>query len=229
MCRYTVRIAEEATAIFETGRMFMPEYMMREDELQKYGDRRTMFLRLLDEGLQAKIPPTEHDRYRERLDDEVYIIESTNNVDYFLIQWDMVCEAHRRGIATGIGRGSAGGSLVSYLLGITSIDPLRYGLLFSRFLVPERCGLNWKDELTVLAPDVPLERGGKFVEILSGESVFRLLPDARLRVLRKGNEMALYADELICGDEILFGRRDCLWNLKELEAHEQTISTPPAI
>ena len=229
MCRYTVRIAEEATAAFETGRMFMPEYMMREDELQKYGDRRTMFLRLLDEGLQAKIPPTEHNRYRERLDDEVYIIESTNNVDYFLIQWDMVCEAHRRGIATGIGRGSAGGSLVSYLLGITSIDPLRYGLLFSRFLVPERCGLNWKDELTVLAPDVPLERGGKFVEIHSGESVFRLLPDARLRVLRNGNEMTLYADELICGDEILFDRRDCLWNLKELEAHEQTISTPPAI
>ena len=106
---------------------------------------------------------------------------------------------------------------------------MRYGLLFSRFLVPERCGLNWKDELSVLAPDVPLERGGKFVEILSGESVFRLLPDARLRVLRKGNEMTLYADELICGDEILFDRRDCLWNLKELEAHEQTISTPPAI
>ena len=141
----------------------------------------------------------------------------------------MVCEAHRRGIATGIGRGSAGGSLVSYLLGITSIDPLRYGLLFSRFLVPERCGLNWKDELTVLAPDVPLERGGKFVEIHSGESVFRLLPDARLRVLRNGNEMTLYADELICGDEILFDRRDCLWNLKELETHEQTISTPPAV
>ena len=81
-------------------------------------------------GFRQRYPPTEHDRYRERLDDEVYIIESTNNVDYFLIQWDMVCEAHRRGIATGIGRGSAGGSLVSYLLGITSIDPLRYGLLF---------------------------------------------------------------------------------------------------
>ena len=103
-----------------------------------------MFLRLLDDGLDRKVPEPERERYRERLDEEVYIIESTDNVDYFLVQWDMVREAHRRGIATGIGRGSAGGSLVSYLLGITSIDPLKYDLIFSRFLVPERCGLSWK-------------------------------------------------------------------------------------
>ena len=100
----------------------MPEYRMRPEERERYGDRRTMFLRLLDDGLDRKVPEPERERYRERLDEEVYIIESTDNVDYFLVQWDMVREAHRRGIATGIGRGSAGGSLVSYLLGITSID-----------------------------------------------------------------------------------------------------------
>ena len=141
MCRPTVEIAGRADASFETGRMFMPEYRMRPEERERYGDRRTMFLRLLDDGLDRKVPEPERERYRERLDEEVYIIESTDNVDYFLVQWDMVREAHRRGIATGIGRGSAGGSLVSYLLGITSIDPLKYDLLFERFLNPERISL----------------------------------------------------------------------------------------
>lgn len=108
MCRPTVEIAGRADASFETGRMFMPEYRMRPEERERYGDRRTMFLRLLDDGLDRKVPEPERERYRERLDEEVYIIESTDNVDYFLVQWDMVREAHRRGIATGIGRGSAG-------------------------------------------------------------------------------------------------------------------------
>lgn len=227
MCRPTVEIAERAEAVFETGRMFMPEYRMRPEEVEQYGNRRTMFLRLLDEGLKRKVPDME--RYRERLDEEVYIIESTDNVDYFLVQWDMVREAHRRGIATGIGRGSAGGSLVSYLLGITSIDPLKYDLIFSRFLVPERCGLVWKDEITVLAPDITLNKGEQYVEIQSENKIYRLCADARLRILRGGEEKTIYADELICGDEILFDRRDCLWNLKELETHESDLRTPPSL
>ena len=82
---------------------------MRPDEQKRYGNRRAMFLKLLDEGLEEKIPKSKHKLYRERLEEEVYIIESIDNVDYFLVQWDMVKEAKRRGIATGIGRGSAGG------------------------------------------------------------------------------------------------------------------------
>lgn len=225
MCRHTVEIAERANAAFETGRMFMPEYGMREAEQERYGDRRTMFLQLLDEGLEAKIPPSGHARYRERLDEEVYIIESTDNVDYFLVQWDMVREAHRRGIATGIGRGSAGGSLVAYLLGITSIDPLKYGLLFSRFLVPERCGLGWKEEITVLAPDVALQRGDRYVEVTVDGATCRLCADARLRVVREGKELTVYADELKRGDDILFDRRDLLWNLKSVMAYEPELRT----
>lgn len=229
MCRPTVEIAGRADASFETGRMFMPEYRMRPEERERYGDRRTMFLRLLDDGLDRKVPEPERERYRERLDEEVYIIESTDNVDYFLVQWDMVREAHRRGIATGIGRGSAGGSLVSYLLGITSIDPLKYDLIFSRFLVPERCGLSWKDELTVLAPDITLGKGERYVEMESEGKTYRLCTDARMRVIRNGEERTIYADELMCGDEILFDRQDCLWNLKELETHESDLRTPPSL
>ena len=229
MCRHTVDIAERADAAFETERMFMPEYRMRPEEEKRYGNRRTMFLRLLDEGLEAKVPASGHGRYRERLDEEVYIIESTDNVDYFLVQWDMVREAHRRGIATGIGRGSAGGSLVAYLLGITSIDPLKYDLIFSRFLVPERCGLSWKEKITVLAPDVILQQGERYAEVTMNDTTYRLCADARLRIVRSGKELTIYADELIRGDEILFDRRDLLWNLKECETHESGLRTPPSL
>lgn len=173
-----------------------------------------MFLTLLDEGLNAKIPKEKHAHYRERLDEEVYIIESTDNVDYFLVQWDMVREAKRKGIATGIGRGSAGGSLVSYLLGITSIDPIKYDLIFSRFLVPERCGLSWKNKLTILAPDITIQQGAEYVEIEIDNKIYRIHPNARLRIVRDGNEQTVRADKLSCGDEILFDRRDLLWNLR---------------
>ena len=71
MCRPTVEIAERAEAVFETGRMFMPEYRMRPEEVERYGNRRTMFLRLLDEGLKRKVPDME--RYRERLDEDTPI------------------------------------------------------------------------------------------------------------------------------------------------------------
>ena len=226
MCRHTVDIAERADAAFETGKMFMPEYMMRPEEQERYGDRRTMFLRLLDEGLAEKIPEAKHQIYRERLDEEVYIIESTDNVDYFLVQWDMVREAKRRGIATGIGRGSAGGSLVSYLLGITSIDPIKYDLIFSRFLVPERCGLSWKDKLTVLAPDIPIQRGTEYIEVEIENTIYMLYPEAKLRIVRDGKEMTITADKLSCGDDILLDRRDCLWNLKEI-ANEQLRTSEP--
>lgn len=216
MCQGTLEIAELADTRFETGQMFMPEYMMRPEETERYGERHTMFRKLLDQGLENKVVPSEWKRYRERLEEEVYIIESTDNVDYFLVQWDMVQEAHRRGIVTGIGRGSAGGSLVSYLLGITSIDPIRYDLIFSRFLVPERCGLNWVEQITVIAPDVELQKGEIYADVRLDGNHYRICRDAQLRINRCGQEQTVYADELKTGDEVLFDRRDLLWNLKEL-------------
>lgn len=227
MCRNTVRIAQAAQVRFATGQMYMPQYMMREDEAARYADRRMMLHKLLDEGMEQKVPATEHARYRERLEEELYVIESTDNVDYFLIQWDMVCEAHRRGIATGIGRGSAGGALVAYLLGITSIDPIRYGLLFSRFLVPERCGLQWCDQTTIIRSQVPLRATERYVEIETERGRLRLHPDARLRVVDKGGPRTIYADELSCGDEILFDRRDFLWTIDELTLKDNCLWPTP--
>nr|DAM13561.1 MAG TPA: DNA polymerase III, alpha subunit [Caudoviricetes sp.] len=215
MCRNTGQIAEGAEARFETGRMYMPRYDMTSEEKLRYGDRHRMFLALLDEGLERKIPQEDHARYRERLRDEVYIIESTNNVDYFLIQWDIMQEAHRRGIVTGIGRGSAGGSLVSYLLEIISIDPLEYDLLFSRFLVPERCGLYWQDEVTKFCGRIDLPPGSKYVELQLDGHTLRFERDARLRILRGAEELTVYADELRCDDELILDNKDMLWNMDE--------------
>lgn len=77
-------------------------------------------------------------QYRERLDYELAMIEQMGYVDYFLIVWDFIHYAREHGIIVGPGRGSAAGSIVSYCLGITDIDPLRYDLIFERFLNPER-------------------------------------------------------------------------------------------
>lgn len=191
----------------------MPQYILRSEEKERYGDSRRMLRALLEEGLRTKVSEMRRDDYRKRLEEEVYVIESTNNVDYFLIQWDMVVEARRRGIATGVGRGSAGGSLVSYLLGITSIDPVAYDLLFSRFLVPERCGLNWVEEITVLGEDVSVEAGSSYVEITIGGRSYLFDRDAQFWVERGGKMMKVYADRLREGDDIRFDRRDVLWNL----------------
>jgi DNA polymerase-3 subunit alpha len=213
MCRNAVEIAAGSEARYEIGRMYMPRYDMLPEEVERFGNRREMFLRLLDEGLEAMIPETDHKRYRQRLSEEIYIIESTGNVDYFLIQWDMIREAKRRGITTGIGRGSAGGSLVSYLLGITSIDPIRYDLLFSRFLVPERCGLFWKEEVTRFCGEISIEPRGKYVEVMLEGKRICFDTDAQLRIVRGEDEMTLYADELQPDDRVIMDNRDMLWNI----------------
>lgn len=80
-------------------------------------------------------------RYYERLEKELAIIHSMGFDDYFLIVWDVMDFAHREKIVTGAGRGSAAGSLVSYVLAITDVDPIRYNLLFERFLNPERMSM----------------------------------------------------------------------------------------
>lgn len=83
-------------------------------------------------------PGTTVDQYRQRLDRELTVIHRMGFDNYFLIVWDIMAFAHRTHITTGPGRGSAAGSLVAYALAITDVDPLEYGLLFERFLNPER-------------------------------------------------------------------------------------------
>ncbi|TSC59948.1 MAG: DNA polymerase III subunit alpha [Candidatus Peregrinibacteria bacterium Greene0416_62] len=96
--------------------------------------------RLTEEGFVRRyLKPTQ--QHRERMDYELKIIDQVGFSGYFLIVADFVNEAKRRSITVGPGRGSAAGSLVSYCLGITGLDPLEYGLLFERFLNPERISM----------------------------------------------------------------------------------------
>ncbi len=87
------------------------------------------------------VPQERHEEYRERLEYEMDIINSMKFPGYMLIVWDFVKEAKRMGVAVGPGRGSAAGSLVAYALDITDIDPMKYDLLFERFLNPERVSM----------------------------------------------------------------------------------------
>ncbi|MDN5326473.1 MAG: polymerase subunit alpha [Moorella sp. (in: firmicutes)] len=131
----TLAIAERCQFDFTFGRLHLPAYQVPAGE-----DAASYLRRLSYEGLERRYP-RDDGTARQRLEYELGVIEQMGYPGYFLIVWDMVNFARRRGIPVGPGRGSAAGSLVAYCLGITSIDPLRYNLLFERFLNPERVSM----------------------------------------------------------------------------------------
>lgn len=132
----TIKIAERCNVDFELGRSLLPEY--RTDDGQ---DPFALLQQLATEGLERKAGPAVPPGYRERLRTELDVIRKMGYASYFLIVWDFISYARSRGIPVGPGRGSAAGSLVSYCLDITEIDPIRYSLLFERFLNPERISM----------------------------------------------------------------------------------------
>ena len=210
MCESTADIIEGADAAYDLTDNYAPKYDLTDREREKYGDALNMFRQLIEEGFRKLVPEGEEKRYRERVEYEKYVIESTDNVDYFLIQRDELNWAQKNGILTGIGRGSAGGCLLLYLMGITFIDPLKYDLLFERFLIPERAGLE-ADTVTVMADDI---ESSDFVELtLDNGSKLRLDKDAQLVVNRGGQIVQVYADELLEDDDIQFDNRDLLFTL----------------
>lgn len=118
-------------------------------------------LHLCTEGLNKRYASASKDEYeklKERLDYELSVIKNMGFIDYFLIVWDFINYAKRNGIAVGPGRGSAAGSIVAYTLEITDIDPIKYDLLFERFLNPERVSMPDIDV------DFCMERRGEVIE-----------------------------------------------------------------
>ena len=95
---------------------------------------------LCQSGLEKRYSPVS-DELQKRLDYELGVIKSMGFVDYFLIVWDFIHFAKNNGVMVGPGRGSAAGSIVAYSLGITTVDPIKYGLIFERFLNPERVSM----------------------------------------------------------------------------------------
>lgn len=137
----TVRIAERIDLKLEFGNYILPAYRPIPEGLTP-GE---YLKQLCEEGLRSRYEDTSYFSSAEgkrelfdRLYYELGVIEEMGFSDYFLIVWDFIAYAHQEGIATGPGRGSSAGSLVAYVLRITNVDPIKYRLLFERFLNPER-------------------------------------------------------------------------------------------
>ena len=139
----TVRIAERCNVEFTFGKYFLPEFKLPE------GVTSLSYLnQLCKEGFD-ELYGTAHPEYMQQLEYEIDMIEKMGFTDYFLIVWDFVRFAKSAGIPVGPGRGSAAGSMVTYCLHITEIDPMKYGLYFERFLNPAR----------VTMPDIDMDFG----------------------------------------------------------------------
>ncbi len=131
----TLRIAERCNVKIDFNQLFLPEFTVPEN-----GTAQSYLASLCEQALPGKYPGAEA-AVKERLSYELKVIHDMGFDSYFLIVWDFVNFAKQNSIAVGPGRGSAAGSIVSYLLGITSIDPIKYNLLFERFLNPERISM----------------------------------------------------------------------------------------
>lgn len=215
-CESTLEIAEGASAYYHTDKNFMPQYDMTEEEKVKYGTSHNMFIQLLEEGLERLVPEKKREQYRKQMEYEKYVIESTNNVDYLLVQWDCVNWCRRNDIFVGCGRGSAAGCLLLYLLGITLVDPMKYGLIFERFLLPERAGMYPADTTKIR----PGRRSGEAVVIEFDDGKrLEVSPGSLLLVKREENEepVTVSADELRPGDDIIFDNRDEIFTINELQ------------
>ena len=131
----THKVAERCNVEIEFGVTKLPKY-----EVPEGFDSWTYLNHLCREGFKTRYPKDDGTLSR-RLDYELDVIRTMGYVDYFLIVWDFINYARSKDIMVGPGRGSAAGSIVSYTLGITNIDPVRYNLLFERFLNPERVSM----------------------------------------------------------------------------------------
>lgn len=137
----TVLIAEKCNLELTFGRHILPAYSPLPEGMDSAAYLRELCWRGLEEryiDTPLWVSPEQRETAEKRLEYELGVIEKMGFSDYFLIVWDFIAYCHRKGIATGPGRGSSAGSLTAYSLRITDVDPLKYNLLFERFLNPER-------------------------------------------------------------------------------------------
>ena len=133
----TVKIADKCNVEFEFGHTILPNY----DVPEQYATHYDYLKELCDNGLKERYGENLSDEIIKRAEYEIGIIKKMGYVDYYLIVWDFIHYAKSHGIPVGPGRGSGAGSILAYAIGITDIDPMKYGLLFERFLNPERISM----------------------------------------------------------------------------------------
>lgn len=135
-CENTNKIADMCNFDFEFGVTKLPYFVAPDGK-----DNRAYFLELCEAGLQKHYGAQVPKEVRDRLDYEISVIDRMGYINYFLIVFDFINYARSKGIPVGPGRGSGAGSIAAYCMGITQIDPIKYHLLFERFLNPERVSM----------------------------------------------------------------------------------------
>lgn len=190
----TNNIAERCSLFkIEMNTKHLPKYKMTEEEFKKYGgSKKDMFIDLIGEGLmEMNIPQEDMDKYLDRVEKEVGVIERGGTIDYFLILWDIVKWCKENNILVGFGRGSGCGSLCARAMNLTHIDPFDYDLLFERFLSEGRIGKQVDVNVIELNGEYEIEEN-KIVLIKRGEKELEV----------KGSE--LEEGDIILSDNVLY-------------------------
>ena len=251
--RNTLRIAERCNLVLDFDAVHLPEYTVPEGTTREayLGQlaRQGLEQRLRESPVAGRIDPQ---RYWQRLEEELRIIASMGFAGYFLIVWDFIRYARERRIPVGPGRGSAAGSLVAYALRITDVDPLAYGLLFERFLNPERVSLpdididfcmDRRDEVIryvtqkygadrvcqiitfgSMAARAVIRDVGRVLNIPYGEvdRVAKLVPPAPNMTLREALELEPRLQELVDSDSRIKELFETAFVLEGLSRHAST-------
>lgn len=182
---------EKADFSIQTGKFKLPKYKMTDEEIEKYGTADEMFDSLCMEGwerLHISDKPNVN-VYLDRLQEEVDVIRTGGYIDYFLILYDIIRWCRVNDILVGEGRGSAAGCLCAYLLNITKVDPIEYGLLFERFLNKGRIFKTYEYEVIKIQLDKNL-----YIELDSKEKVV---------IFRESKKQIVLAKDLQENDRIL--------------------------
>lgn len=181
-------IATQCNFEYDTDTRHLPKYIMTKEESESFKTNEDLFIHLVQKGFKEK-NIKDPQKYINRLRVEIKVLKQGDVLDYFLSLYDIVRFAKREKMLTGIGRGSAGGSLVAYLLGIIQIDPLDFDLLFERFLNSGRMG-EYQDRTLY---DVELEN----------KQVIKLPEGSLVSIERGDRETAVFIQDLKEGDNYI--------------------------
>ncbi len=180
-------LIEECNFTYDTDTRHLPRYIMTKEESEEYETNEDLFIGLIKKGF-AKKDIKDPQKYIERLKTEIDVLKAGDVLDYFLGLYDIVRYSKTQDMITGIGRGSAGGSLVAYLLGIIQVDPLKFDLLFERFLNSGRMG--------------SIEECAAF-EIETEDGKIVINEGTIIKISRKGFEKIVFIEDLEEGDIII--------------------------
>lgn len=143
------QVVDECRFNIDVSNRFLPKYIMTEDQKSRFGSNEDLFWHLIQKGLEERYGENITDEHLQRIEIEVDVIQYGDVIDYFLTLWNIVEWCRGNDILVGFGRGSAAGALTSYILGITQLDPLKFDLLFERFLN--------KGRVLVSLPDIDVD------------------------------------------------------------------------